>query len=176
MRQAQKQELGGKGWWKMRTAMKNLKYSAACGFCLLTILLTTSSCMSVRLIADYDQKIDEGITALQRKTESFLVKLERTCQTPEGTYARNVSFYDDAKVDLSVLQVRVDALALNKHTSEQLKLLQNSFTAMEEQHQKNAGQGFTAIVVAETRKILDTQFTSILALEIAKKDKLPSKN
>jgi len=139
--------------------------SAAVYFCLLIIGLAVSGCMSVRLIADYDQKIDEGVTALQKKTEGFLVKLERTCKTTAGAYAQHVSFYDDAKVDLSALQVRADALALNKLTAEQLKLLRDSFGRMEAQHQ----QGFTPIVVTKTRELLNTHFTAILKLEVAKK-------
>jgi low affinity Fe/Cu permease len=147
-------------------------HSAALYSSLLIIGLAVWGCMSVRLIADYDQKIDEGVTALQRKTEAFLIKLERTCQTPEGAYAQHVSFYDEAKVDLSALQVRADAIALNKLTSEQLKGLRDSFEKIEAQHK----QGLTSILVAETRKILNSHFTAILTLEVGKKEKLPSKN
>lgn len=147
-------------------------HSAALYFCLLIIGLAVSGCMSVRLIADYDQKIDEGVTALQKKTESFLVKLERTCEAAEGAYAQHVSFYDEAKVDLSALQVRADAIAKNKQTSEQLKLLKDSFEQMEAQHKK----GFTPIVVTRTRGLLNPHFTAILTLEVAKKDRLPTKN
>lgn len=139
--------------------------SAALYVCLLIIGLAVSGCMSVRLIADYDQKIDEGITALQKKTETFLVKLERTCQTPEGAYSQHLSFYDDAKVELSSLQVRADAIALNKLTSGQLNLLRDSFEKMESQHKT----GFTPIVVTKTRELMNSHFTAILKLEVAKK-------
>ncbi|NQT56200.1 MAG: hypothetical protein HQ551_08235 [Desulfobacteraceae bacterium] len=138
--------------------------SAALYLCLLIIGLAVSGC-TVRLIADYDQKIDDGVTGLQKKTGAFLIKLERTCQTPEGAYSQHVSFYDDAKVELSALQVRADAIALNKLTSNQLKLLQDSFQKMEEQHKK----GFTPIVVIKTRNLLNSHFTAILKLEVAKK-------
>lgn len=138
--------------------------SAALCLCLLIIGPAVSGC-TVRLIADYDQKIDDGVTGLQKKTEAFLIKLERTCQTPEGAYSQHVSFYDDAKVELSALQVRADAIALNKLTSDQLKLLQDSFKKMEEQHKK----GFTPIVVIKTRNLLNSHFTAILKLEVAKK-------
>ena len=132
--------------------------------CVLIIGLAASGC-TVRFIADYDKKIDDGITGLQKKTEAFLIKLERTCQTPEGTYTQHVTFYDEAKVELSALQVRADATALNELTSNQLKLLKDSFKRMEEQHKK----GFTPIVVIKTRNLLNTHFTAILKLEVAKK-------
>ncbi len=148
--------------------MKRKQYThllAIC-LCMLILSLTVSGC-SIRLIADYDQKIDDGVTALQKKTEAFLIKLERTCQKPEGEYSNHVSFYDEAKVELSALQVRADAIALNKLTSEQLEALRNSYDKMEEQHKL----GFTPIVVAKTRDILNTHFTAILKLEVAKKRK-----
>lgn len=138
--------------------------SAVICLCTLVIGLAISGC-TIRLVSNYDQKIDDGITALQKKTEAFLIKLERTCQTPEGAYANHISFYDEAKVELSALQVRADAIARNKQTSEQLMKLRDSFEKMEAQHK----QGFTPIVVAKTRNILNSHFTAILKLEVAKK-------
>jgi hypothetical protein len=138
--------------------------SAVICSCMLIIGLAISGC-TIRLIADYDQKTDDGVTALQKKTETFLIKLERTCQTPEGAYANHVAFYDEAKVELSALQVRTDAMALNKLTSEQLEKLRDSFEKMEAQHKL----GFTPLVVSDTRKLLNSQFTAILKLEVAKK-------
>ncbi len=134
---------------------------------LLAVWLALAGCTSVSLIAGYDQKIDEGVTALQKRTGAFLVKLERTCQTPEGSYAQNLSFYDEAKVELSALQSRAAAIPQNKLTSDQLALLQDSYDKLEAQHKR----GFTPLVVAETRKLLDSQFTSILTLELAKQGK-----
>jgi low affinity Fe/Cu permease len=146
--------------------MKKERWTQSVAICLymLIIGLAVSGC-TIRLIADYDQKIDDGVTALQKKTEAFLIKLERTCQTPEGVYSNHISFYDEAKVELSALQVRTDAIALNKLTSEQLERLRDSFEKMEAQHKV----GFTPIVVAETRNILNYQFTKILELEMHKK-------
>ncbi len=149
--------------------MKREQYRRLLAICLCIIILglTVSGC-SIRLIADYDQKIDDGVTALQKKTEAFLIKLERTCQKPEGEYSNHTSFYDEAKVELSALRVRADAIALNELTSVELKDLKDSFEKMEEQHKL----GFTPIVVAETRKILNSHFTAILKLEVGKKREL----
>jgi hypothetical protein len=137
------------------------------GLCGLILAFAAAGCLSVRLIADYDQKMDEGVTTLQKKTAAFLVKLERTCQTPEGAYARHVAFYDEVRVDLSVLQVRAEAIAHNQLTCAQLKLLEDSFEKMEARHKL----GFTPLLVAETRQPLNTTFTAILRLEVAKKRK-----
>ena len=153
---------------RKRLEMKREQYKRLLAICLCIIILglLVSGC-SIRLIAEYDQKIDDSVTALQKKTETFLIKLERTCQKPEGEYSNHISFYDEAKVELSALQVRADAIALNELTSVELKDLQDSFEKMEEQHKL----GFTPIVVAKTRDILNTHFTAILKLEVAKKRK-----
>src|SRR5262245_10245375 len=140
----------------------------------LVLNLALAGCVAVHLIADYDAKLDAGVTDLQRKTETFLVKLERAGTKPEGKYEANVAFYDEVKVDLSALQVRADSVALNRQTSEQLTLLRNSFDQMEKFH-KDQGT-LSPLIIAETRKQMNFQFTAILTLEVAKKDRLSSKN
>ena len=122
-------------------------------------------CLSVRLMAEYDRKIDDGITEIQRKTEAFLIKMERIAETPESAYAKHIGFYDEVKVDLSALKVRADAIALNDLTSQQIGLLQDSFKKLEEQHKK----GLKAVMIESIRQSLNTQFTAILKLEVAKK-------
>jgi hypothetical protein len=116
-------------------------------------------------VASYDQRLDFGVTALQKKTEAFLLKLERTCQTPDGSYEANLAFYEESKVELSALQVRAEAIDFNRLTVQQLALLEASLQDLEAQHKI----GLTPIVAAETRRPLNIIFTAILRLELAKK-------
>ena len=144
--------------------------SKGIGYALWPLVLflsigVTTGCLSVRLMADYDRKIDDGITELQRKTEAFLIKIERLAETPEGGYTKHIGFYDEVKVDLSALKVRADAIALNDLTSQQIGWLQDSFKKLEEQHKK----GLEAVMIESIRQSLNTQFTAILKLEVAKK-------
>ena len=132
---------------------------------LLAGALTLASCTTVHLIAEYDKKLDDGLMALQRKTETFLVKLERGVETPESAYSRHQDFYDEVKVDLSALKVRADALAANALTAGQIELLQDSFQKLEEQHQR----GIKRAMIESLRRSFNSQFTAILKLEIAKK-------
>lgn len=129
------------------------------------VLFATIGCLSVRLMAEYDRRIDDGITELQKKTEGFLIKMERTAETSEGAYTKYIDFYDGVKVDLSALKVRADAIALNDLTSQQVGLLQDSFRKLEEQHKK----GLKAVMIESIRQSFHTQFTTILKLEVAKK-------
>jgi hypothetical protein len=142
---------------------KTLRWYVPWRFVLLLAILATIGC-SIRLIAEYDKRIDDGVTELQKKTEAFLTKMERIAEASEGTYAKHIAFYDEVKVDLSALKVRADAIAFNDLTSKQIGLLQDSFKSLEEQHKK----GLKAVMIESIRQSLNTHFTSILKLEIGK--------
>ena len=133
---------------------------------LLLVSVILCGCVSVKLIADYDAKLDDGVTALQKKTETLLVRLERVIGSPAGDCTNFISNYDDIRVDLSSLQVRADALAYNRLTAEQLSLLRDSLEKIEERHRTN---GLRPLIVEESRKALNRQFAAILKLEVAKK-------
>lgn len=132
---------------------------------LFLLLLGFSGCTSVRLVADYDKRLDDEITALQKKTEVFLNTLERTAGTPEGSYEKHHLFYDTARADVSVLIVRADSLSMNSLTTQQLELLRGSLAALEEQHSK----GLTRPMIEPVRQALQTHYAAILTLEVAKK-------
>jgi hypothetical protein len=146
-----------------KSRAKTLRRYVLWQFILSLVLLAVIGC-SIRLIAEYDKKIDDGVTELQKKTEAFLIKMERIAETPEGAYTKHIGFYDEVKVDLSVLKVRADAVALNDLTSKQIGLLQDSFKSLEEQHKK----GLKAVMIESIRQSLNTQFTAILKLEVSK--------
>jgi hypothetical protein len=132
----------------------------------LLLALALAGCVSVKLIADYDEQIDQGVTALQKKSTALLLRLERTVGSAEGDYTNYIPAYDEIKVDLSSLQVRADALALNQLTAGQLSLLRDSYQLIEDRHRTN---GLRPLIVQETRKAIDRQFAAILKLEVAKK-------
>ena len=134
---------------------------------ILSLVLVAAIGCSIRLISEYDKKIDDGVTELQKKTEAFLIKMERIAETPEGAYTKHIGFYDEVKVDLSLLKVRADAIAQNDLTSKQISLLQDSFKSLEEQHKK----GLKAVMIESIRQSLNTQFTAILKLEVSKERK-----
>jgi hypothetical protein len=132
---------------------------------LLILVLASAGCTSVRLVAEYDKRIDDEITALQKKTEVFLNAMDRTAGTPEGSYEKHAHFYDTIKADVNVLVVRSEALSLNRLTARQLQLLGESISALEEQHRK----GLTRPMIEPVRQALHTHYVAILTLEVAKK-------
>ena len=128
-------------------------------------VLAIDGCVSIRLIADYDEQTDKSVTKFQRKMETFLTALERNATKAEGTYAANVEFYDEAKVDLSAIRVRAAALPKNEITLSQIDVLRDSLDRLEQLHQL----GIRAEHLAPIRSAFNSTCTAILKLELAKK-------
>ena len=66
----------------------------------LLLLIGAFGCGPVTLIAPYDQKIDDGVTNLQKSTAEFFTKIERQGGSKPEDYKNYTKFYDDAKVTL----------------------------------------------------------------------------
>jgi len=120
---------------------------------------------TVKLVADYDEQIDKGVTELQKDTEAFLVKLESNAGTPAAEYKANRKFYDDAKVAISSLRVRADAIQRNSLTVRMLDHLQNNMDRLAHDHAEGIGKEEIALY----RGGFNSQFTAILTFELAKK-------
>lgn len=143
---------------------------------LALVVLVISGC-TVKLIASYDETTDHNVTALQRKVETFLTELETKEGLPECSYRNNSAFYTEAKVDLSAIKVRVDAIPGNDITAEQIALLGSSLNDLAALHQlkdkntKTAGvlQCLSSDEIKVLRFAFNASFTAILKLELAKK-------
>jgi hypothetical protein len=133
--------------------------------CVALSLAAAAGCTPVRLIADYDAQTDRAVTELQREVEGFLTRLERTAGTPEGEYAGNEEFYDQARVDLSAIRVRAASRARNELQLQQLDLLQQSLNNLEALHRL----GISREQIPPLRTAFNSSFTSILRLELAKR-------
>jgi hypothetical protein len=146
--------------------MRKLRISRL-GISLFLSLATVTlvGCATVKLIGDYDEQIDQGVTALQRETETFLVKLESVPGAKLDAYERNKAFYGEAKVATSSLRVRADAAQRNSLTVRMLDKLQNNLNRFEAAHK----EGIDKKEMADYRGGFNSQFTAILTLELAKK-------
>ena len=78
---------------------------------LLTFVLAAAvaGCMSVRLVSDYDEQIDQGLTQLYADTSTFLDRMISLSGTPAGAYENNQQFYADAGGRLDALIARAQA-------------------------------------------------------------------
>ena len=150
--------------------MKILKSSKTIIGVMLIFSLMMAGC-TIRLISAYDQTLDQGITAMQKSTEKYLIDLESKDSFPACSYEKNKQFYIDTKVDLSSIKVRAMAMPQNKITVQQLDLLSDSLDSLEEL-QKIKDRKSKCLSKAEIKPIrdaLNVSYTAILKLELAKK-------
>jgi hypothetical protein len=134
---------------------------------LVSFLLTVASCAHIQLIAPYDERIEKGVTDLQKNTTEFFVKIERAGGSDKSDYSNHTKFYDDAQVSAKSLFIRAGAVARNKKTEEQIKLLMEKYKSLEKQHKT---VGLTPYTIPPLESSFDQIFRAILTLEIAKKD------
>lgn len=117
---------------------------------------------AVQLVANYDQITDNDVTSLQKRVDIFLADLERSLADRESFE----SFYDGVRSDIKTIRIRASLIEKNEGTLDQLGLLSNAVDALESLHQ----DGFSAPVEVQVlRSGFDVIFTSIIALELAKK-------
>lgn len=124
-----------------------------------------SGCADIRIIGAYDKQIDDGVTALQMRTESHLLKLTSGPGSNVSPYSENENFYGEAKVAISSLRVRADATSRNSLTVRQLDTLQTNLDLFQEMHR----QGLSKAEIPDLRGGFNSHFTAILTFELAKR-------
>lgn len=134
-------------------------------FLWFLLIIPLAGCQ-VKLIADYDETIDNAVTALHRKTETFLIQAQQNIGSQEWEYQNKKDFYSDAKVDISAIQVRASASPKNEITIKQLNLLSENFESLETLHKSG---NLSKPVIENLRVSFNVGFTAILKLEMAKK-------
>lgn len=123
----------------------------------------------VRLISDYDNVLDDGVTMLQQNTEAFLNQLNEEVGTPQAAYSANADFYTKSDATLRTLATRAASEPKSKIIVEQVQLLQKTFDDLQQLHKLNGDKGLSAANIANSRSAMESQFQSILTLELALK-------
>lgn len=138
---------------------------------LLVVSIGLTGCTNVQLVGPYDQQTVDAVTALLKKIESQLIRLERILETPtpeaadQAKYERYADFYDEIKLDLSLIRVRANALPQNERTVKQIDELGAAIGNFEQLHKG----GLNRQVVSTSRRILSQAIEAILKAEFAKK-------
>lgn len=128
-----------------------------------------------QFISRYDEATDRAATQLHQQFESFLLEMEWLSQSdaPEAarqrTHEANREFYRQAQVALQSMRLRARAIPMNQRTLEQVDLLRDSVARLEDLHREGGERGLRPAVIAPLRELLESQFLSIIALELAKK-------
>lgn len=130
-----------------------------CSICLLF-----ASACAIRLIGDYDDVIDKGITEFQTKVETHLISLESASGTPQAEY--RPEFYDAAEASLNALASRARASFKKDILAKQLDSLCASIEDLRKLH-KSFGPKMPRQSVEAARSALRVHIESILHLELA---------
>ena len=134
----------------------------------LLLAFAQFGCAPIRLVSDYDEAIDKGITVIQRETETFLVQLESSPgddRAPVTAYEGTKAFYKEMKISVSALRIRADATDRNSLTVQMLDKFQTNMNSFESAHR----EGMKKFEVTFFRGGFNSQMTAILTFELAKK-------
>lgn len=137
------------------------------------VLLLISSLMAagcaVRFISDYDDVLDRDVTALQQSTETFLNQLDSEAGTPAAAYSANGDFYVKTNATLRTMATRAASQPKSKIIVGEVELLEKTFDDLQSLHKMNGDKGLSSANIANARSALESEFTSILTLELALK-------
>lgn len=144
--------------------MTTLRYRPALLF--LPLLIFASGCTELRLISEYDERTDQEVTGLQKRTGQLFSDLEKKLGTPGGDYVDFEADYDSLMVDLRALTVRAEARPKNDVQVTQLSNLREQLAQIAERHRSGR---LRSAEIEPARLITDQSFRVILRLELAKK-------
>jgi hypothetical protein len=141
-------------------ARRSSLVASVVGFVLAVLLLTGCA---ARLIGDYDDTIDKGVTDVQQKAELYLSRLQSTPSTPYDQ-----GFYDDINARLAVLKSRAASLPKYPIIVEQLTNLKAQFDTFQKLD-KSSARPFPSAAVTDAESAIAVSVESILKLELALK-------
>jgi hypothetical protein len=133
-------------------------------FLAVMIVASALTGCAVRLIGDYDDTIDKGVTNVQQSAEEYFSKLQSTPSTP---YDQSV--YDDLDARLVVLSSRASALPKYSIIVKQIAELKNEIDDFQK-IDKAATRPLTShAFVNDGESAIAVTVESILKLELALK-------
>ncbi|MBU3002968.1 hypothetical protein [Paraglaciecola arctica] len=139
------------------------------GSCIFCLFILFSAC-NVKWVSEYDAQIDQGVTQLHRKTETFLTTLEQQ-QIPECLSTEHALFYQQSLVDVRALKIRAKAIPNNDITLKQLDLFEENLLLLNKLHQTqdSSNSCMPGGMITFNRSNFESIFTAILKFELAKK-------
>lgn len=127
----------------------------------LFVFLFSGGC-AVTLVGPYDEVTDQAVTDLANRTEQFLVRM----QTTGAPYQGNEAFYTDAKARLATIRLRAQLYPNNQGELKEIDLLSANLDNLAALHRVGP---LTGAVGVHARQLIETNFESLLQIELAKK-------
>jgi hypothetical protein len=143
-----------------RPASQRRSWSIAASVTLTMAVVLLTGC-HVRLIGDYDDTIDKGISDIQQRAELYFSKLQSNPNTPYDQ-----SFYDDIRSRLATLRTRASASFKKEILVQQISELQKQFNDFQLLDQ-GAPRPIPASIVTPAESAINVSVESILKLELA---------
>jgi hypothetical protein len=135
----------------------------------LSIAVAATTGCSVRFISDYDSVLDQDVTALQQSAETFLNQMSNVAGTSAAVYSANADFYVKANASLATMLTRATSQPKSRVIVGEVQTLQKTYSDLQQLHQLNGDKGLSAANISNIRSALESEFTSILTLELALK-------
>jgi hypothetical protein len=148
---------------------------------LSILALSTSGCVTVRLISNYDEPTDKGLTDIQRASDDFLMAMIANAPSEQNGFEKNKKFYDDMDQQLRRLEFRVGSIPENGHTVKLVKDIRmvilgegkctTEGTSLRDLHciPDNVMKGPSQRSLIDRQQLINQTINSALALELAKK-------
>ena len=103
---------------------------------LVSLLALSLGACTVTLMAPYDSRTEQMVSALQSSFSAERQALLYSYGTPDCVYSRQTDFYRKAHADIEDLRVHVGVFAQNSQTIEMVGLLDKSLSALEAGHKR----------------------------------------
>lgn len=123
-----------------------------------------AGCTHITLISPYDQDTDKAVTAVGKKIDALMTKLDTD---PVPAYDSVKNDYDDLRADVAALRLRNAARPNNSLTVQQVDHLAAALKDVEQQHKASR---LNQAMVPVMRGQLDEIVGAILKLELTKKE------
>lgn len=81
---------------------------------VIAIVFLLSGCAGIRLVSDYDEVIDKGVTDFAEQFNTHIKNMGDLAGTPEGTYDVNLKAYNALESKLDVMIARASAVSESK--------------------------------------------------------------
>jgi hypothetical protein len=130
---------------------------------LFAVAPALAGCSSVRLIGDYDETIDHGVTEFHQKAETYFAKLQSDRNT-----ACDQGVYDDLNARMAVLKARAVSLPKYGIIATQIDNMKKQIEDMYKLDKMSARPLANSVVEA-TESSITVSVESILKLELALK-------
>ena len=141
---------------------------------LLPLALCLLSGCAVRLIMEYDDQLDKGLTTLQQSTEQFLSQLDSEAGSPKAADSANKDFYIHAEASLRTLETRAQSEPKSKIVYMQMEELRKSYEDLKGLHQLDGDKGMSPGEIHSARSGIESQFVSLFTLQLALKNRIKS--